>query len=143
MTTSQAVDYFNLLKFPKFQILKTKQSVQAMPYCMYFRKHSCLEDPFNQQMNLYSSSGLIVQWAKNFKKPPFKRDRTDPKALSLNQIGGVLVICIFMAAASVIVFSFELMSNCHGTIKTIMDFFTFKANAISRCKFTFFQRNHH
>lgn len=143
MAISQTVDYFNFLHFPKLQILKTKQYIQAMPFCMYFRKHSFLEEPFNHQMNLYSSSGLIVQWARNFKKPSYKSDRTEPKALSLGQIAGVLVICIFMAAASVIVFIFELMSNCHETIKTIMDFFTFKANAVPRCKFTFFQRNHH
>lgn len=145
MTVSQVVDYFNFLHFPSVQILKTKQYIQAMPFCMYFRKHSFLERPFNHQLNLYSSSGLIVQWAKSFRKQPFDSDRIEPQPLLLDQITGVLTVCICMIAASVVVFIFELMSNCHGTIKTLMDFFTYKANpipiSIPTYKFKLFQHN--
>lgn len=143
MTTSQIIDYFNFLHFPNIQILKTKQYVQAMPFCMYFRKHSFLEKPFNRQLNSFSSSGLIFQWAKTFKKQSYKSDRIEPHPLSLDQITGVLIVCIFMIAASLIVFIFESMSNSHETIKIIMDFLTFKTNPISRCKLTIFQQNHH
>lgn len=147
MTISQVADYFNLLHFPNIQILKTKQYIQAMPFCMYFRKHSFLERPFNQQLNLYSSSGLIVQWAKNFRKQPFDSDRVEPRPLLLDQITGVLAVCVCLTAASVVVFILELMSNCHDTIKRIMDFFTYRTNpipiSIPRYKFTFFQRSDH
>lgn len=142
MSISQILDYFNFLHFPNIQILKTKQYIQAMPFCMYFRKHSFLEKSFNSQLNLYSSSGFIVQWAKNFRKQSFKSDRTEPKPLKLDQIEGVLVVCMFMTAASVIVFIFELMSNCHGSIKKITDFFTFKSSPNLRCKFPAFHGNY-
>lgn len=128
MSISQIVDYYNLLHFPKTQVLKTKQYVQSMPFCMYFRKHSSLEKPFNQQINLYSSSGLIVTWAEQFKKPSYKSERMEPKALSLDQIIGLLIICFCLIAASVIMFIFELMSNNHETVRIIMDFLTFKTN---------------
>lgn len=149
MSISQVVDYFNFLHFPNVQVLKTKQYIQAMPFCMYFRKHSFLERPFNQQLNLYSPSGLIVQWAKNFRKQAFNSDRIEPQPLLLDQFTGVLAVCICLSAASVVVFILELMSNCHDTIKKIMDFFTYKASPVSipisipRYKFTFFQRSDH
>lgn len=143
MSTSQIVDYFNFLHFPNIQILKTKQYIQALPFCMYLRKHSFLEKPFNQQLNSFSSSGLIFQWAKNFKKQSFKSDRIEPRALSFDQIAGVLLVCIFMTVTSLIVFICELMSSYHATIKTVMDFFTFKTNPIPRYKLAFFQRNYH
>lgn len=143
MTTSQIVDYLNLLRFPDVQILKTKQYVQAMPFCMYFRKHSCFERPFNEQLNLYSSSGLIYQWARQFSKPSVKDDEMEPKPLSLNQIAGVLVICMALIATSIIVFIFELISNCHGTVKKMMDFLTYKPNGTSRHRLTCFHRNHY
>lgn len=138
MTISSVVDYFNLLNFPQIQILKTKQSVQAMPVCMYFRKHSCLEKPFNHEINKFSSGGLIQQWARTFKNRLLKIDKTEPKALSINQIAGVMTICYCLMATSVMVFIFELMSNCHESIKLLMDFLTFKAMATSRWKLQFF-----
>lgn len=142
MTTSQIVDYFNLLQFPKVSVLKTKQYIQAMPYCMYFRKHSSLKTPFNRELDKFASGGLIEQWAKKFKSPTAEIDKTEPKPLSINQFAGLCAICVCLYATSVIVFIFELMSNCHEAIKIAMDFFTFKATAMPRCKFTFFQRNH-
>lgn len=126
MAISQVIDYFNMGNFPHVNILKTKQYVQLMPFCMFYRKHSCLLRPFNEQINLYSSSGLIDSWARGFKKPHyFKNSPMEPKALSFNQINGLIAVCILFIAFSIIVFILELMSTSHEVIKSMLDFFAF------------------
>lgn len=127
MVISQIVDYFNFQHFPRINILKTKQYEQLMPFCMYFKKHSCLLHSFNEQINLMSSSGLIASWARHYVRPPYKNDQMEPKAVNLDQIVGVIIVCICLITISLIVFILEVISTSHGTIKSVLDFFTFKA----------------
>lgn len=141
MVISQIVDFFNVQHFPNIKILKTKQYVQLMPFSMFFRKHSCLLKPFNDQINLFSSSGLIAAWAKHYEKSAFKSDSMEPKALSIDQISGVITVCICLIAASLILFILELMSTSHEAVQFILDFFTFKAQP--RRKFAMIQRKKH
>lgn len=126
MSISQIVDYFNFLHFPKINILKTKQYVQSMPFCMYFRKHSYLLQPFNDHLNSMSSGGLIVIWQRKYVRSLQQNDQKEPQAVNLDQITGVIIVCICLFGTSLIVFIFELMSSSHGTIKSVLDFFTFK-----------------
>lgn len=134
MMISQAVDYFNQKNFPNIHILKTKQYVQLMPFCFYFRKYSCLLNPFDEQLKLYSSNGLIEAWERLFKKSSvLKVSPNGPTPLSLDQITGVIIVGISLIAASLIVFIFELMSTSHEAIKTILDFLTYKTRG--KCSF--------
>lgn len=128
-TISQVVDYFNLINFPNVNILKTKDSIQSMPLCIYYRKHSCLLKPFNEQINSYQSSGLIVSWASAFRKPLYLKDKghIEPTPLSMSQISGLVTVCIICFVISIIVFILELMSTSHGAIKILLDFLTLKA----------------
>lgn len=130
-TISQSVDYFNMLNFPKPGVLKTKQKIQVMPICMYYRKHSCLVKPFNEQINSYWSSGLIVFWARAFKRPRLSKNNNpiEPKTLSLDQISGLMTVCGFLYAISLIVFIFELISTSHEAVRNVFDFFTFNMKA--------------
>lgn len=122
--TSQAIDYFNLRNFPKPNILKTKQNIHMMPFCVYFKKHSCLVRPFNHQINLYNSNGLILSWVRQFKKTRLiKNNQMDPKTLSVNQISGIMTVCGILNAFSIIVFIFELISTSHASVKKLLSFF--------------------
>lgn len=126
MAISSVVDYFNLKNFPNPKILKTKQYIQLMPFCMYFRKHSCLVRPFNEQISLLASSGLIVSWDRTFKTPHYSKNvHMEPNVLSINQITGLITVCTLFIALSIIVFSFEMMSTKHETIRTVFDFLSF------------------
>lgn len=126
MTMLQTVEYFNLMNFPKIKILSTKQYVQLMPYCIHYRKHSSLYRPFNDQLYMYTSSGLIAAWARQFMKPPYKNDEMEPKPLSLHQVAGVVAVCIVMIGMSLFVFIFELIAARHEIVKSTVEFFTFK-----------------
>lgn len=129
-TISQSVDYFNLLNFPKPSVLKTKQNIQMMPMCMYYRKHSCLLKPFNDQINLYSSSGLIAFWASGFSKTRHnKNGQMEEKKLSINQISGLITVCSVLLVISIIVFIFELISTSHEAVRKLIDFFTFNTKS--------------
>lgn len=141
MVISQIIDYFNVLNFPKVQILKTKQYVQLMPFTMYFQKHSCFLKSFNDQINLFASSGLITAWRRNYEKSGYKSEPMLPKGLSIDQIAGVITVCICLIAASILVFIFELISTCHEAMELVMDFLT--SNAHHRRKFTKFPRKGH
>lgn len=122
--TSQAIDYFNLWNFPKPNILKTKQNIHMMPFCVYFKKHSCLVRPFNHQINLYNSNGLILSWVRQFKKTRLiKNNQMDPKTLAVNQISGIMTVCGILNAFSIIMFIFELISTSHASVKKLFSFF--------------------
>lgn len=129
MTIKQIVDYYNVENFPKINILRTKDYVQLMPLCIYYRKHSCLVRPFNAQINAYVSSGLVDMWAGKFEKPYFLKlgdRRSEPKPLSIDQITGPIAVCTICIAISVIVFILELLSTGDITaIKILLDFLTF------------------
>lgn len=129
MVISTIVDYFNLINFPRVKILKTKDSVQSMPLCIYYRKHSCLVRPFNEQIFAYQTGGLDLKWAMEYQKPQYLKYKRhmESKALSFDQINGLIIVCIFCYVISIIVFILELMSTSHGSIKILLDFLTFKS----------------
>lgn len=121
---SQAIDYFNLLNFPKPKILKTKENIHMMPFCLYFKKHSSLVRPFNHQINLYNSNGLILKWVRQFKKTRLiKNIQMEPKTLAVDQISGIMTVCGVLNAFSIVVFIFELISTSHASVKKLFGFF--------------------
>lgn len=126
LTNSLRVDYFNFVNRRKVKILKTKEYIRLLPFCMYFRRHSCLIKPFDKQIAAYTSSGLIDFWANKFRRSiTNKSDRKEPKPMSLHQIAGVLIMCSYLIAVSLIVFFLEVSSMRFETIKTFLDFLMF------------------
>lgn len=130
MTISQVVDYFNFKHFPKFKILKTKEYIKQLPFCIYYRKHSCLLEAFDRQIRAYTSGGLINYWADSFLKLHHLQNNNDgsemeAKALKLNQFSGIVTICGCLIIVSVILFIFEFLSESNALVKTILDFLTY------------------
>lgn len=126
LANSERVDYFNAINNRNVKILKTKDYIRLLPLCMYFRKHSCLVRPFNQQIAAYTSSGLIHFWARKFQKSQHnKSERPEPKPMSLDQIVGVITMSMCLIAVSCIVFILELLSPRFDVIKEILDFLMF------------------
>lgn len=125
MTVSQHVDYFNAVN-PQANILKTKEYIRMVPFCMYFRKHSCLVKPFNDQLIAYKSSGLIDFWAKKFSKSSNRKSKeTQPKPMSFDQFNGLNILCICLIFFSLILFLLEILSTKFEVIKTFFDFWVY------------------
>lgn len=125
MTISQHVDYFNAVN-PNANILKTKEYIRMVPFCMYFRKHSCLVKPFNDQLIAYKSSGLIDFWAKKFSRSSvMKHEKVQPKPISFDQFIGVNVLCTCLIFFSLIIFILEVLSTKCEAIKTFFDFYVY------------------
>lgn len=125
LASGQSIDYFNLKNFPRTKIFKTKERIKMLPYSIYFRKHSCLVREVNNQIDKYTSNGLISNWYRRFTKTyNYRNDPTTPKKLAYDQISGIVTICVFMYAISCIVFVLELMTRNHERLKNIFDFLT-------------------
>lgn len=125
MTVTPLIDYFNLLH-PNVTILKTKQYVRLTPSVMYHRKFSCLIKAFNTQIKSYILAGFIDFWAKNYKTNDYNvKDQIEPKALSVKQFTGIIIVCLFLMFISVIIFVLELVSPYQKTIEKVMDFLTY------------------
>lgn len=137
---AQAIDYYNLLKFPNANILKTKQYILMTPVCAYFRKHSCLIKPFDDQIRTMKWNGMLAFWIRHYKVPTFyDNNNMEPKKLSFDQISGVLNVCMYLFGVSTILFIFELLSMKCKRIKMFLDFLSF--NAKHRRVFWIAQRN--
>lgn len=127
MTYAQVIEYYNQQNFPQPEILKTKESIQMLPFSIFFRKHSCITNTFNRQIEAGTSSGLISFWADRLTKSHFKfNGKIKPKTLKFNQIKGILMICMCLYGFSIIIFFVELLSARHKRIKRFVDFFTYK-----------------
>lgn len=125
MVVSQVVDNFNFINFPKFNILTTKEYIQQLPFFIYFRKHSCLLEAFDNQIHAYESSGLINYWANSFLKLLQFQNKNNAKALKLNQFFGIVTVCGCLILVSIFLFVFELMSESNALVRTILDFLTY------------------
>lgn len=120
---AQVIDYVNLMNFPNVNLLKTKDYLLLTPVCIYFRKHSCLLKPLNNQISLYINSGLIKSWTNQYKLPTYKESELSlPKALRFNQISGIVNVCFYLSIASIIVFFLEVLSKRYRKIKAVLDF---------------------
>lgn len=126
LANSLRVDYFNAVNPQKSKIVKTKQYIQVLPFCIYFRKYSCLIKSFDDQISGFVSGGLINFWATQFGLDLSNRKKNEngPQPISMAQIAGVILVCVYLIAISVIMFIFELMSSKIATVKKVLDFFT-------------------
>lgn len=97
------------------------------PMCIYFRKHSCLTDAFDEQINLYTDSGLMNNWVSQFSQKKYLRfhstidNQRSHQKLQLTQFGGTFLLCSGMIFATTLVFLLELFSKRISIIRKIMD----------------------
>lgn len=128
MTSTQIFDYYNFLH-KKTRILRTKETIQMIAYSIFTAKQSCLTKPLNHQIAKLTSNGLITVWNNGFRKNTARKnqfnDSGEPKRLAIDQINGLITICMVLYTICVIIFILELMSARHESIKIIMDFFSF------------------
>lgn len=95
----------------------TKDRMFLLPFCIFFRKHSCLNAPITERIDRYTSSGLLHYWTSQYFQKRFvkvKTDRSDslqPQHLNLKQLYGVFIISCFLLFFAILVFLVELLST--------------------------------
>lgn len=96
--------------------------------CIYFRKHSCLTDAFNEQINLYINSGLMNNWVSQFSQRKYleistTHNQRNHKALEVSQFSGTFLLCFSMISITVVIFALELLSQKYRTIRIFFKLF--------------------
>lgn len=136
MSTSAAISEYNMRNFRKGHILMADDKVLLLPYSIFFRKHSCLVNAINWEINKYTSNGLISRWTSDLThekqiKEVIRNEQLQmqtPKKISLQQIRGVFIICALMYLISGVVFVMELLTVKFEFIRVLFDFCTFQSS---------------
>lgn len=95
-------------------------TVQAAPEVLFvvsltilFKKHSCLTPEVNDQIQRYTSTGLLSRWVDQFVDRSHLRRKDEEKLhrpLELLQVEGIFRVCFYLLAVSVVVFGLELQA---------------------------------
>lgn len=94
----------------------TNDTVQASPEVLFvvsltilFKKHSCLTSEVNDQVQRYTSTGLLSRWVDSFVdlRHLRRKDEEVHRPLQLLQVEGIFRVCGYLLAASVVVFGLE------------------------------------
>lgn len=129
LSTEAGIAYYNKMHKNK-TVLSTVEQLFLVPFSIFFKKHSCLTAPVNEQINDYTSSGLLHNWVSHFIDPRYLSKKTDqqdasPKRLAVNQLIGAFQLCIFMYGFSIFIFFLEIISSHIECVRLMLDFFTY------------------
>lgn len=119
--------YFNLLNSNRRRLRMTKDRLYLLPIVMYFSKNSYLQPLFDSKLRLFSESGLLDYWSKQYSDETLrsKYQKREPTTLEIHSIVGLLQICGALIVLSLIVVSLELLSPKIVILKRTMEYFTY------------------
>ncbi|XP_037040009.1 uncharacterized protein LOC119077005 isoform X2 [Bradysia coprophila] len=130
ITTEASVAYYNKKHVANnsYFVRSTKDRVLLMPMCIYFRKHSCLTDAFDEQIKLYTDSGLINNWVSQFSQKKYLQfqstsNQRSHQKLKLSQFSGTFGLCFGMICVTILTFCFELLSQRFLVIRKFVELF--------------------
>lgn len=98
-------------------VSSTKDRMFLLPFCIFFRKHSCLNAPITKQIDRYTSSGLLQYWTSQYFQKRFVKVKIDtsdsqqPQRLNVKQLLGGFIISCFLLIVAILVFFVELLST--------------------------------
>lgn len=124
--TALTVAYLNdkyVTKNIRFSV--SKHEVVQFYIAILMRQYSYLKDPFNSELWRYLEHGLIHHWYSLYLDPNNLKtvsDRNAPKALNLNELGGVFAIYLILIGFSLLVFTLEALSTKSRFLRRIFDF---------------------
>lgn len=129
LSTEAGVAYYNKMNRNK-TVLSTVEQLFLVPFSIFFKKHSCLIASVNDQINDYTSSGLLQNWVSHFIDPRFLSKKTDqqdviPKRLAINQLIGAFQLCILLYFLSTFIFFLEICASRIECLQYMLDFFTY------------------
>lgn len=102
----------------------SREQLFFVPMVIYFRKHSCLTAPVNDQINLYLVSGLINQWLKNFYDERSLSDASSAsgayRTLCLEQVSGVFQMCAYMLGLAALALAVEMLAPRSRRVRALL-----------------------
>lgn len=128
LSTEAGVAYYN--KMNKNKTILTSEQLFLVPFSIFFKKHSCLIQSVNEQINDYTSSGLMHNWVSHFIDSRFLSKKTEqqdasPNKLAVNQLTGAFQLCIFVYFLSILIFFLEILAIRIKCVRFMLDFFTY------------------
>lgn len=127
LAAKDVIVYYNRKHWKRGTISISKDRIFLLPISIYFKKNTCLSTAFNEQIHKYTNGGLINTWADIFISEYSRRvkrrnlDLSAPEKLSLDQISGIIIICVVMYAFSGFVLGMEILSTKYKWIRVIFD----------------------
>lgn len=130
MTTAAFVSYFNKNN-QNHPVRPSREQIFLMPFCILFKKHSCLTKSVNKQINAYITSGLLQIWIRQYKelrylnlKPEYHRSGNRP--LEMAQLEGTFTYCLCLLGFSCIVFMCEILSKKMYVFRGVIEFLIYE-----------------
>lgn len=124
LTTDVGISYYNMKHFKTTGVVSsTKDRMFLLPFCIFFRKHSCLNEPITRLINQYTNSGLLDQWTNQYFQTRFVKVKAEefedqqPKRLNIRQLLGGFIISSVLLVVALVVFLFEIMSAKCAVLK--------------------------
>lgn len=118
LTTDVGISYYNMKHFTTTGVVSSTQDrMFLLPFCIFFRKHSCLNEPITKLINRYTNSGLLEYWTSQYFQPRFVKVKTEeldnqqPQRLNIKQLLGGFIISSILLIVALVVFLFEVMSG--------------------------------
>lgn len=126
LTTDVGISYYNMRHFKTTGVVSsTKDRMFLLPFCVFFRKQSCLTKPVTKLINRYTNSGLLEHWTSqyfqtNFVKVKVERfDDQQPQRLNMKQLLGGFIISSVLFMVAFVVFLFEIFSTKCAFLKKL------------------------
>lgn len=113
VTTLDYIGYHNMKFFKTGTIRPSDSRIFLLPLSIFMPKHSCLEVVINQQIELFTSNGLIEKWSSVYRQKLFtsrKRPTQSPKKLKFVEVSGAYQLCTFLYGVSAMLFIGEIIS---------------------------------
>lgn len=128
LSTEAVISYFN--RYHKNETVRaSRERLFLLPLCILFKKHSCLTENVNDQINIYKSSGLLQNWINKYLqarylilKPDYHRMGNQP--LDMAQLFGIFMLGFILLTLSCVVFFFEILSKHFKLVQSVLEFLT-------------------
>lgn len=110
--TTDIVGYYSSLHYQNGILIPSRRRIYLLPIAVFFRKYSCLMPTFDKQIEMLHTSGLIHMYSQIYQRLSLRHrgKHTEPKQLSMEQVGGIYIIGACAISLCLLVFFIELIS---------------------------------
>lgn len=113
-TNDNSVAYYNKMSRGQLNemVPVADQKIWVLMSTLYLRKHSCLVPLMDAYIEQFIAHGFVSKWVSDHSGPRRKKgfDDRDPQVLTLEQVLGLVYICMGLYALAILVFVTELLS---------------------------------
>lgn len=108
-----SIGYYNKISRGKLNemVPAAREKIWMVTLTMYFRKHSGLAATANGIIDQLITHGFVQKWKNDHKMSPRQNIKEkDPQILTLEQVQGVIFICLGLHVVATALFVLEMLS---------------------------------